>query len=53
MSDELDIERRVSCPNPNFGWSQDVGDCMTCEFFGEITYSGETMICNYEPKEEA
>jgi hypothetical protein len=44
---EIDIERRVYCPNPDFGGSQDVDDCISCEFYGEITRTGTTLICNY------
>ncbi len=50
---ELDIERKVWCPNPDFGGTQDVGDCQTCDFFGEVSYNGETMTCNYKKKAEA
>ena len=53
MSEELDIDRRVSCPNPEYGGTQDVGDCQLCKHFGEITHTGESMICNYSDGDES
>jgi hypothetical protein len=47
MSDTLDIERAVTCPNPDFGGRQLVEDCQMCEFFGEVEYGGESMICKW------
>jgi len=47
MSETLDIDRTVRCPNPYFGGTQQVEDCEMCKFFGEVEFGGQSMICKW------
>jgi hypothetical protein len=47
----LDVKRTVECPNPEYGGTQDVGDCCGCSLFGGLSNDGEEMQCGYyEPE---
>ena len=48
MTKNLDIKREVYCPNPEFGGTQEVADCISCDFFGGVSSDGKILACNYQ-----
>lgn len=48
MTQMLDVERRVQCPDPeNDGDMMHVSDCAACDYYRGVDNTGESLECAY------